>query len=131
MAVKVKILGIENLQARLRQFTDEAAANALEDAVRAGIEACLDAERKKTPVKTGVLRDAYEVKTIEKTRGRVRIGIVMNPNAFYWRFLEFGTKRGIVATVHQWIRKVFKSRRGYFRGVVRDTFRDRIQGFLE
>lgn len=131
MAVKVKILNAEQIQQRLREMSDKMAAQALEDAVKAGIEACLDAEQKKTPTKTGKLKGAYEIKTIEKSRGRVRMGLFMRQEAFYWRFLEFGTKRGIVATAHQWIRKVFKSRRGFFRNVVRDTFRDRIQGFLD
>lgn len=85
--VKVSIEGLEDAQAALRRFPDQA-----RDAMSSVIQATTIAARQRMIAtaprgETGRLRAAITT-SVRGLSGRV----LMSGDAFYWRFLEYGTR---------------------------------------
>lgn len=123
---KVELLGANELIGQFRKLESEVATSYISDAIEAGAGVFFDAIERAAPVATGTLAGAVEVSVIEQSRNRVVWGIFIGPEAFYWRFLNYGTR---YITAIPFISKSLKNRRSTARQTIRDTFRDKMGGF--
>ncbi len=116
----VRINGIEQAVAALRTLPDRLRKRALRNALAAGGRVIRDAARRGAPVlspadpavlsgwrKPGTLRRALSVRTSKAARRGGDLGVFVNvrpakkgnrgakspTDPFYWRFVEFGTRR--------------------------------------
>jgi HK97 gp10 family phage protein len=118
--IDLDVKGLAELERKMRELTDKVQGQMLRQAVNAGAQIVKKAARDKVPVDTGLLRrnivvgrsrrqsapgrETYNVfvkkekRTYADTRAnrrKNRVGKkyeVQGP-AYYWRFLEFGTKK--------------------------------------
>jgi len=122
----VQLLGAKELIDEFRKLDDAVATQYIDEALEAGAETILAAINRVAPEKSGVLKNSISLRTTLVSRNRVEKVIEISSKAFYWRYLEFGTK---FIQAREFIRKSFKNRKGTARTTIRDTFRDRMQGF--
>lgn len=108
MDVKIKLEGFDVLARELRELPERIAKNALRAAVNAGASEVRKEVRLRAPVDTGRLRRAVYQKQIGEASSLYRQVYVVgvrsgarrgkdgtknrSQDAFYWRFLEFGTR---------------------------------------
>jgi len=129
--VKVKVHGLSDLAAVLKALPPEVASKnggPLKTALRAAAVVIQDDAKARAPVDVGVLRDAINVVrdprpsgvteryVVKVTRARkvqriIRTakGNIGSRGAFYWQFLEFGTK---FITARPFMRPAFDSQAG-------------------
>lgn len=115
--ISAKVNGIPELKAALAGLVPKLRRQALRNALAAGARVVRDEARRRAPVlqptlrapyrKPGTVRKAVSVRTSKTARRAGDVGVFVNvrpakrgqrgaksPNdPFYWRFLEFGTKR--------------------------------------
>jgi HK97 gp10 family phage protein len=86
----MKLEGFERLQRAIAQAPDLVRAHA-SSAVAASTFAIAQGARARVPVREGILKG--EITSNRITAGLVgQVGIRSRARAFYWRFVEFGTK---------------------------------------
>lgn len=102
--VSVKIEGLEQLQRALKELPRKLAGQVLGQATKAGAELVVAAARQRAPKKSHLVEKNISV---QKGRGSLperalyEVGVKKtrtkrgkrNWSPFYWRFLEFGTKK--------------------------------------
>lgn len=117
MVVEAKVTGIPDLRAALAGIVPKLRRQALRNALAAGARVVRDAARagapvlrigSRTPYRTpGTVRKAISVRTSKIARRAGNVGVFVNvrpakigargakskTDPFYWRFLEFGTKK--------------------------------------
>ena len=118
--IEAKIVGIPDLREALRGIVPKLRVRALANALRAGARVVQKAARNATPIinpgalavrkgyrKPGTVQKAISVRTSKAARRAGDVGVFVNvrpakqgnrgaknPNdPFYWRFLEFGTRK--------------------------------------
>jgi HK97 gp10 family phage protein len=98
--ISTKLKG--DLTSALDRLASASAESALRSAGYAGAKVFQDEAKARVPVDTGILQDNIIVKRAEeKSKGAmsqtyivtVRKGKKGGPDAFYWRFVEFGTSK--------------------------------------
>lgn len=108
-----RIEGLAELAKSLRAMPEDLSKNALRAAVRAGAATIREEAKAKVPVATGKLRSAIYLKQIREASSRLSqvffVGVRSGPkrrrnkktgaiekdysrDAWYWRFVEFGTR---------------------------------------
>lgn len=125
---KIELLGAKELIGEFQRLNDIVATQYVEQSLQAGAEVGLEALIRAEPEATGLLKQETRLETTLVTRTRVEKQIVIGKDAYYWRFLAFGTKY-IPAMTR--FRNAFKNRKSTARQTIRDTFRDRIYGFKD
>lgn len=104
--LRLHIDGLQQLDRQLHSLPDKVAGRALAAAVRAGARVVRDAARERAPVQTGtlqaniVIRNERSGSDAEKTA----LVAVRNHPAYYWRFVEFGTRK---MAAHPFLRPAF------------------------
>ncbi len=113
MSNDVQVKGLADLQRALDQLPAKIEANVMRSALRQGANVIKDEAKAKVPVHLGALRDSIRVSTGMK-RGTVKATIKAgDKKAWYWRFVEFGTKA-------HWIKP--KNKKSLFlAGLARET----------
>lgn len=128
--VKVKVNGLGDLARALKALPPEIASKnggPLKTALRAAAVVIQDDAKSRAPVDSGVLRDAISVKrdprpldvteryVVKPTRSRrvqriikTKKGNIGSTSAWYWHFLEFGTK---YITARPFMRPAFDSQK--------------------
>lgn len=115
--ISAKVTGIPDLKAALAGIVPKLRRQALRNALAAGARIVRDDARRRAPVlqptlrtpyrKPGTVRKAISVRTSKQARRRGDVGVFVNvrpaqrgqrgakvpTDPFYWRFLEFGTKK--------------------------------------
>jgi HK97 gp10 family phage protein len=90
------IIGGRQLYEFLQALPVKIERNILRAGLRAGAVVIRDAAREKVPVKLGALRKSIRV-TVGSKRGIVTASVKAgNKDAFYWRFVEYGTKAHLI-----------------------------------
>jgi HK97 gp10 family phage protein len=126
MPAGISIIGVPDLKERLSKLSDAMGAEYLEAAVKEGAGVIQDAIIRAAPEKTGRLKGAFDLQTTASRPGHVEMQLQVDPDAFYWRFLEYGTK--FIQAMH-FISKATKNRKSTAKQTMRDTFRDKVNGF--
>ncbi len=93
--VKMHIDGLQQLDRQLHSLPGKIAGRALATAVRAGARLVRDAARDRAPIVTGSM-SANIVARTERTGSdteKTAIVAVRNRPAYYWRFVEFGSRK--------------------------------------
>jgi HK97 gp10 family phage protein len=117
--MEVKVQGLKELDMKLAELTRQLQTRALRQAVNAGAQIVKKAARAKVPIDTGLLRreiiaarsrrqstfgrETFNILIRQKTKKyadtranrrsrRVGKSYKVQGDAFYWRFVEFGTK---------------------------------------
>jgi len=117
MVVEAKVSGLPDLRAALAGVAPKLRRQALRNALAAGARVIRDAARSKAPIlrstakapfrKPGTVRKNIVVRTSKIARRAGNVGVFVNvrpakkghrgaknsADPFYWRFLEFGTKK--------------------------------------
>lgn len=118
--ITVKIDGLKDLERYLKQLPEEIQKRPLRSAVSAGAKVILDEAKSRVPVDTGNLRKSlyryrsrrdspkgketflvgvrkgkaqYANTAYNRRKGRVGKTYITQGEAYYWRFLEFGTSK--------------------------------------
>jgi HK97 gp10 family phage protein len=96
--VKVEITGLNELNRRLKALGPFIASKVLGGAVNAGAQVIRKDAQSRTPVDTGMLQKSLFVKRLtakDFPNAQYIVGVrkgKKKEGAFYWRFVEFGTK---------------------------------------
>lgn len=119
MADEFQLQGVDELVKKLREIPLALRKRVLRNALAAGARLVRDEAKQQAPVlrlenslqapyrKPGTVRDAVRIRTSKKDRRAGDVGVYVNvkpakgaergaksrADPFYWRFLEFGTKR--------------------------------------
>lgn len=147
--IRAQFIGAPELVATLQRLQDNLAALYIDNALQAGaqvVDASVTARapsgsgRDKHP---GNLRANIQLSTLSVSRDKVVKILSIGGDAFYWRFLEFGThwrkelKRkaqplspgDYKMRPHPFVIAAFKGSKNLASNVIRDTFREQILGF--
>lgn len=133
--VTVKIEGLKELADKLQSFGPKLARNGLRAAVNAGAEVVRKDVQARVPVDTGVMRKAVYKKQIREESGDTRqtfyVGVrsgkkyqKKNQDAFYWRFLEFGTAK---LQARPFIRPAFETKKKEAVERIKSKLAERIE----
>lgn len=134
--VSVEIQGLAELDRKLRQFGPRLARNGLRAAVNAGAQVIKKDARNRAPVDTGRLsKKAIYVKRIREevtfTREAYAVGVRFGKreqqkdrDAFYWRWIEFGTK---FKAARPFIRPAFESKKFEALQRIKEKLIERIE----
>jgi len=87
-AVEVEMLGLPEFRAQLKRLSDAANADALADAVTAGLMLIQNAAKEKAPVRTGTLRRSLHIEVEEKRRNYAMAAL--GTDVVYAAMQEFG-----------------------------------------
>lgn len=141
MNVEIKCEGFQALARELREMPDNIAKNALRAAVNAGATEVRKEVRLRAPVRTGRLRRAVYQKQIRELSSLYRqvffVSIRSGPkvvngakdrsrDAFYWRFLEFGTR---YIAARPFLRPAFEAQKRAAIDAMAQKLRERIARF--
>lgn len=123
--VTIQLQGGQDCIAAFEELREYVKGNPFRDAVRAAANLMLDEIYLRAPVgdaerdpHSGQLISNLRV-AIRKTAGAVSGRVVINAKAFYWRFVEFGTKH---AAAHPFITPAVESRQEEAAQEVIDAF---------
>lgn len=137
--VTVKVEGLRELADKLRSFGPRLARNGLRAAVSAGAEVVRKDVKARAPVDEGTLRRAVYKKQIREesnnTKQTFYVGVrsgkkyqKKNQDAFYWRYLEFGTK---YINARPFIRPAFESKKNEAVERMKEKLAERIKKLAE
>lgn len=133
---KLQLLGARELIGAFQKLSSAVATQYVDKSLQAGAEVILESEKRLAPHRTGLLQSQFQLQDVTKSRALVVKALVVGPDAFYWRFLERGTrwrkgpKKGQRKMApHPWLSKTFKNRKTQATQTIRDTFRDQMLGF--
>lgn len=132
----VKIEGLEALRRQLRQLPEELQKKALGDAVAKGANLIRDEARVRAPFLTGMLKRSIR-STRSVRRGSEAAAFVgvrrltkktlrklgFKGDAFYWKFLEFGTSK---QPAQPFLRPAFDSKKEKAVEVIKQVLADGI-----
>lgn len=150
MAEFVNISGLRELQAALKELPDRVAKNALRASVYAGAKIVRDDAKQRAPIFTGpvsqghpppgTLKKAVIMKQIPEQSGKFRQTFYVavrhgkkyqkvgkkeiNRDAFYWRFVEFGTAN---MAARPFMRPAFESQKLAAVEAIKAKLADRIE----
>ena len=117
MGAEVKLEGFDDLARKLRDLAPAMRKKVLRNALAAGARIVRDDAKRRAPVlsgamkapyrKAGTVRDAIKVRTSKAARRSGDVGVFVNikpakgggrgarsrADPYYWRFLEFGTRK--------------------------------------
>lgn len=130
--VTIKFQGGEELRKKFMEMVDETRAGILDGAVRPAAGIVREAIFARVPVDTGKLASNMALEVAERSENRFVMHLKIHTDAFYWRFIEFGTftKQGVrKMEARPFIRPAFYSSRAQARNEMRDGIRDLIDGF--
>lgn len=124
----IKFDGAEGLLEKFKAMTSEARANTLSAAVEPAADFVREAIFARAPVLSGKLASDISIVALTETADRFVMAVKIEDEAFYWRFLEFGT---VKMAAQPFIRPSFVSSRAQARNEIRDGIRDSVEGFTE
>lgn len=94
----VQVKGLKELGEALQTLPVKLERNVMRSAMRAGMKIIMDEARSNVPAKTGALRDSLRIST-RSFRGTVTAKVTVgNRQAWYGRFVEFGTAAHVIAS---------------------------------
>jgi HK97 gp10 family phage protein len=102
--MKLEVLGLQELEQKLREFGPRLAKNGLRAAVAAGARVVANEAKRNAPVDTGTLKRAVYLKQIREESNASQqtffVGVrhgkgekKKNRDGFYFPFVEFGTEK--------------------------------------
>lgn len=91
--LSVEIIGLRELDTALQNLAWPAARRALRKGMRAGANVVRDEARAKAPVRTGNLKRKIRTRERSEEGGNMRFAVEIPRDAFYGRFLEYGTSK--------------------------------------
>lgn len=91
--LSVEILGLRELDRALQELAWPAARRALRKGMRKGANVVRDEARAKAPVDTGNLKRRIRTRERSEEEGNMRYAVEIPRNAFYGRFIEYGTSK--------------------------------------
>ena len=133
--VTVRVTGMKELAAKLQSFGPKLARNGLRAAVSAGAEVIRKDVQARAPVDEGTLRRAVYKKQIREesnnTKQTFYVGVrsgkkyqKKKQDAWYWRFLEFGTK---YIAARPFVRPAFESKKNEAVERMKEKLAERIK----
>lgn len=132
----IRIEGLDELQATLDGLAKNEAYNLMRATVYGVAQQVAKRASERVPVDTGTLKQAIKAK-----RGRLRqkdkpyadviieSGKDAKHDAFYWRFVEYGTSTGIKE--HAFVRKAVESVRAEIPAIMREQFGKKYEALLK
>lgn len=132
--ITTKIEGLAELDKALRELPDAIQGRPLRAAVAAGARLIQKDAKDRVPVRTGLVRDRIRVMSIKQqqsnARAEVAVGVRRSSKAgkgqdpFYWRFLEFGTRK---MAARPFLRAALAAKRNEAVEAIRERLRKRIE----
>lgn len=142
-AITVEIKGLRELQDALRELPEKIAGLVLNGAVKEGAQVIEREAELRAPERTGALRrsivatalkrphEGHDATVIVRVRRstktqrlkRQKAGQPVD-DAFYWRFVEFGTSK---ASARPFLRPAFEAKKAEAAGVIKQALRRRIE----
>ena len=86
-----EVRGFQELERALKRASDAVAREALVEATAAGTKVIIDGAQRRAPKDTGKGAESIHASVTERSRFGVTQTIGPSKNAFYMRFVEFGT----------------------------------------
>lgn len=142
MDVEIKLEGFDQLARQLRELPQALAKNALRAAVNAGATEVRKEVQARAPVLTGRLRKSVYQAQVRELSSLYRqvyiVGVRSGPkrtktgakdrsrDAFYWRFLEFGTR---YIAARPFLRPALATKKGAAIEAMARKLRERIERF--
>jgi HK97 gp10 family phage protein len=140
---EVTITGLKELQTALRQLPKEIQGKVLAQSLREGAKAIIKDAKTRAPradsphfvgkgkelVEPGNIARNIQVKRVKNTDSTATVSIGVRSkgkggkNAFYWRFLEFGTQ---FIAARPFMRPAFESKKMDAANAIKDALRKRI-----
>jgi HK97 gp10 family phage protein len=117
-----ELLGADDLISQLQKLADAAPQN-VDDALEAAAQQILTPIVSSAPEKSGVLKNSISLRTTQSSGNRVVKVIEVSSQAFYWRYLEFGTR---FIQAREFVRKTFRNRKSSANDAIAATLRDRM-----
>lgn len=93
MTLKTRVLGIDKLKAKAKRLPDRARVH-ISDAMGRAAKVIVTDMRRGVPVDDGDLRDSIKWEAVPDTDGTAVQIVAGDKEAYYARFVEFGTKGG-------------------------------------
>jgi HK97 gp10 family phage protein len=91
MRIDVEMTGIQDVYDVLENVSQREARNIMRATVGGMAGEIRDGARAEAPIRQGKLRKAIKVKRRKMEPGFVRADVIVEPRAFYWRFIHDGT----------------------------------------
>lgn len=132
-----EVKGLAELSKKLKELPLKVAKNALRASVNAGAEVIRKDAMNRVPVDTGKLKKSIYKKQIREKSNTFQqtffVGArngkkyrATNKDAYYWRFLEFGTSK---MPANPFLRPAFDSRKNDAVKAIGDKLKERIDKF--
>jgi HK97 gp10 family phage protein len=132
----ISVDGLDELRATLEQLAPREANNLMRATVHGVAQQVARQASDRVPVESGTLKKAIKAKrgrprTPEKPFSDVIIehGKSAKNDAFYWRFVEYGTRTGIPE--HGFMRKAVESIRQEIPSIMREQFGKKYEALLK
>lgn len=93
MTQSIEVVGIEDLQKLLTQLVPRHSYNLLRATVNAAAAEVRKLARKEAPKRLGVLKKAIKNRRLRSPRERPAAEVYVQRQAFYWPFVNYGTKK--------------------------------------
>jgi len=114
----IRTKGTRGVLAKLATVDDGLQREVLETAVRVGSQIVEGDARRRAPRDTGRLQRAIKSETVEVSPGRALARVYVGREAFYARFVEFGTRN---MPAKPFLRPALRENRGRVMSAVRST----------
>lgn len=136
VAKGIRIEGLDELQKTLAELAPREAFNLSRAAIHGVAQQVAKRAQARVPVDSGTLRKAIKAKrgNPRNNAGKPFSDVVVEHgkdarnDAFYWRFLEYGTTTGIAE--HRFIGNAIESVRPEVPGIMREQFGKKLEALL-
>jgi len=89
--VKITFTGLDDVSQALTELAPRQARNIMRATVHGIAGKIRDESKKNAPKQTGALRRAIKAKRAKSRPDRPESHVTVDPAAYYWKFLEYGT----------------------------------------
>lgn len=135
--VSMQVFGLDELSKKLKEMPIKLAKNGLRAAVNAGAEVIRKDAVARVPVLTGRLKKAIYKKQIREQSNNVQQTFFVgarngkkyrkaNKDAYYWRFLEFGTSK---MAAKPFLRPAFDTKKTQAVDAIAKKLKERIEKY--
>lgn len=127
----IKIEGVEDVQKALNSVLPREASNLIRSTIHGVAKTIADDSKEFAPVDDGVLKKSIKHKREKSHPDKPTSSVYVKPQAFYWRFVNYGTGGKSPKSENPFFRRALEKARANLSSVFVEQFGKKFESFVK